>query len=79
MRIICQVISIIGSSSEARVVGSRYRKDKVAVKMQEVNWFMMNNFQREVSLEEVAKYVAMNRSAFCSFLSGNRERLFSLP
>src|SRR5262245_42425384 len=45
-----QLMSVIGSSGEARVVGSRYRKDKVAAKMQEVNRFMMNNFQREVSL-----------------------------
>jgi len=69
-------MSVIGSSSETRVVGSRYRKDKVAAKMQEVNRFMMNNFQREVSLEEVAMHVAMNRSAFCSFFKREQGKTF---
>jgi AraC-like DNA-binding protein len=71
-----QLLSVIGSSREARVIGSRYRKDKVAAKMQEVNRFMMNNFQREVSLEEVSRYVGMNRSAFCSFFKREQGKTF---
>jgi AraC-like DNA-binding protein len=71
-----QLMSIIGSSSEARVVGSRYRKDKVAAKMQEVSRFMMNNFQREVSLDEVARYLGMNKSAFCSFFKREQGKTF---
>jgi AraC-like DNA-binding protein len=71
-----ELISVIGSSSETRMIGSRYRKDKVAVKMQEVSRFMMNNFQREVSLEEVARYVGMNRSSFCSFFKREQGKTF---
>jgi len=71
-----QLMSVIGSSSEARVIGSRYRKDKVAAKMQEVSRFMMNNFQREVSLDEVARYVGMNKSAFCSFFKREQGKTF---
>jgi AraC-like DNA-binding protein len=71
-----QLMSVIGASSETRMIGSRYRKDKVAAKMLEVSRFMMNNYQREVSLEEVARYVGMNRSSFCSFFKREQGKTF---
>ena len=71
-----RLLSLIGSSAGARVVGSKYRKDKVAAKMQAVNRFMVNNYQREISLEEVARYVRMNRSSFCSFFKREQGKSF---
>lgn len=71
-----QLISIIGNTHEAHVVGSQFRKNKVAAKMQEINRYMVNNFQREISLEMVAKHVAMNRSAFCSFFKREQGKSF---
>jgi transcriptional regulator GlxA family with amidase domain len=71
-----QLVSIVANSQDAYVVGSQYRKDKVAVKMQEINRYMVNNFQREISLEMVARHVAMNRSSFCSFFKREQGKSF---
>lgn len=71
-----QLISIVGNTTEAHIVGSQYRKNKVATKMQEINRYMINNYQREISLEMVAKHVAMNRSSFCSFFKREQGKSF---
>lgn len=71
-----QLVSIIANTDEAHIVGTQYRKNKVAIKMQEINRYMVNNFQREISLEMVAKHVAMNRSSFCSFFKREQGKSF---
>lgn len=71
-----QLIAIIANTREAHVVGSQYRKNKVAIKMQEINRYMVNNFQKEISLEMVARHVAMNRSSFCSFFKREQGKSF---
>ncbi|WP_440134838.1 AraC family transcriptional regulator [Chitinophaga sancti] len=71
-----KLISIIGDTPETYVVGTRYQKDSVATKMQEINRYMVNNYQRDISLDEIAKHVAMNRSSFCTFFKKEHGRSF---
>ncbi|MFT3844148.1 MAG: AraC family transcriptional regulator [Lacibacter sp.] len=61
------LFSIIASSEENLAVGSRRKQNRNAVKLQDIYRFIYNNYQREISLDDVASYVRMNRTSFCVF------------
>ncbi|SET03346.1 hypothetical protein SAMN05444285_10520 [Draconibacterium orientale] len=37
---------------------------------------MITNYQRSISLDEVAQYIGMNRSSFCSFYKREKGKTF---
>jgi AraC-type DNA-binding domain-containing proteins len=71
-----QLLYKIAISSETRVVGSLVKQNKSAEKMQEVSRFMVHNSHRKISLDEVAQYVGMNRSSFCTFYKREKGKSF---
>jgi AraC-type DNA-binding domain-containing proteins len=72
-----QLLSVIASSHETRVVGLfNKRQNKSAVKIQEVWRYIVHNYQRKISLDEVAQYVGMNRSSFCIFFKREKGKSF---
>ena len=47
------------------------------IKLRKVNDFVMNHFQSQISLEEVADEVNMNKSSFCRYFKKAAEKNFS--
>lgn len=62
------LFTVIASSSETSVVGFCKKQDYNTARFEEVYRFIANNYQHNISLDDVANYVHMNRSSFCSFL-----------
>ena len=62
-----QLLAVVAESSDNRVVGYCEKSTKGADKAREVYRYILNNYQNQVSLDEVAKYVGMNKSSFCVF------------
>lgn len=58
---------LIAQASMTRVVGFCKKQDKNLLKLQEASRFMISNYHHKIVLDDVAKYVGMNRSSFCSF------------
>jgi YesN/AraC family two-component response regulator len=71
-----KILAFIGSSDETSVVGSVEKQSKSFVKMQNAARFLVNNFQRKITLDEVAQYIGMNRSSFCSFYKKMKGKSF---
>lgn len=71
-----RILVLIGSSDETSIVGSLEKKSKSSIKMQNVARFVINNFQRKITLDEVARYIGMNRSSFCSFYKKMKGKSF---
>lgn len=71
-----KILVFIGSSDEKSVVGSIEKQSKSFIKMQNAARFLVNNFQRKITLDEVARYVGMNRSSFCSFYKKMKGKSF---
>ena len=71
-----RILVLIGSSNETSIVGSFEKQSKSSVKMQNVARYIVNNFQRKITLDEVARYVGMNRSSFCSFYKKMKGKSF---
>ncbi|WP_163326261.1 AraC family transcriptional regulator [Draconibacterium mangrovi] len=66
----------IGSSKQTRVVGAFEKQTKANLKIREVWRFMITNYQRNISLDEVAQHVGMNRSSFCTFYKREKGETF---
>lgn len=62
-----KLIGLLSNSKEMKVVGKPLRDNKKEKKMQEIQLFVLSNFQRNFSLEEVSKAVGMQKSSFCVF------------
>ncbi len=62
-----ELLLAIAHAGEERVVG-RYRKaDRDSDRLNQIKIYVVCNSQRNISLDEVARYAGMNRSAFCVF------------
>lgn len=70
------LFQLIATSDQSRVVGFVTRQNKSTAKMQEVSRYMITNFQHKISLDEVALYVGMNRSSFCTFFKREKGKSF---
>ncbi|MFT3753785.1 MAG: AraC family transcriptional regulator [Paludibacter sp.] len=70
------ILNIIASSAEKQIVGVNTKQNRSQLKMQEVARYMVNNYQEKIKLEDVAKFVGMNRSSFCSFFKREKGKSF---
>ncbi len=50
-----------------QVVGRPVSENKKEKKLQEIYLFILNNFQRNITLEEISRSVGMQKSSFCVF------------
>ncbi|WP_320112274.1 AraC family transcriptional regulator [Draconibacterium orientale] len=71
-----KIVHTIASSNQSRAVGSMEKETKSNAKIREVYRFMITNYQRSISLDEVAQYIGMNRSSFCSFYKREKGKTF---
>ena len=60
--------------TSAGYVNSAYERDS---KLRKVNDYVMNNFQSDISLDDVSELVSMNKSSFSRFFKKNTEKGFS--
>jgi AraC-type DNA-binding domain-containing proteins len=58
---------ISSAHDEKSVVGVCNKSNRATKRMQDIYRFIVNNYQRNISLDEVTNYVGMNRSSFCTF------------
>ncbi len=56
--------------------GRFIREDKKAKRLQQVYLYMMNNYQYDITLDEVAQVVGMEKSSFCVFFKKMTDKSF---
>ncbi len=62
-----KLIPEVFSHSSAVCVGSPFRLNKDSERMKEVYAYVMRNFHREITLDDIASTLGMGRSSFCVF------------
>ncbi|RKD90835.1 AraC family transcriptional regulator [Mangrovibacterium diazotrophicum] len=70
------IFQLIGAEDQPRVVGLMDKNTKSKQKLHEVTRYMVHNYHRSISLDDVASFVGMNRSSFCSFYKRAKGRSF---
>nr|WP_315032971.1 AraC family transcriptional regulator [uncultured Chryseobacterium sp.] len=61
------LLELISYCKEMRVVGSPISENRKERKLQAIHLFVLGNFQRNISLQEISKSMGMQQSSFCVF------------
>lgn len=62
-----KVLELISYCKKMQIVGRPVIENKKEKKLQEIHLFILSNFQRNITLEEISKSVGMQKSSFCVF------------
>lgn len=62
-----RLLVLIASSEDTNIVGRPTIEDKYNKRLQQVYWYVMNHFQQDITLEEISKFVNMEKTSFCAF------------
>lgn len=62
-----KLMELVSYGKQMRVVGRPVVENRSEKKLQEVYLYVLNNYQRTITLEEIAMTVGMQRSSFCTF------------
>lgn len=62
-----KLLTLISHGRKMQVVGRPVVENRKDKKLQEIYLYVLNNYQRNLTLEEIAKAVGMQRSSFCTF------------
>jgi len=61
------ILLILSSSGTDCIVGSKQNEDKEKKRIDKIKTYVTCNAVRDISLDDIAKHVGMNRSSFCVF------------
>lgn len=61
------VLELISYCKEMQIVGRPVIENKQEKKLQKIHLYILSNFQRNITLEEVSQFVGMQKSSFCVF------------
>ena len=73
---IIKLLLLIASSNESLLVGEAIEEDKMALRMQKVQLYIMNHYHRTITLAEIAHYVGLDKSSFCIFFKKMNQKTF---
>jgi len=62
-----KLLELISYCKDMQVVGRPVIENKKEKKLQEIHLFVLSNFQKNITLEEISKSVGMQKSSFCVF------------
>ena len=63
-----RLLRVLSDTGSCRQVGSNNTLSRTEMRMERIRTFCACNYARDISLEEIALYVGMNKSAFCTFM-----------
>ena len=72
-----EILLIISEDRTGRVIVNSKQRSKGEVRMSQIRSFVNCNYGREISIDEVASHVGMNKSAFCTFIKKETGQTFT--
>jgi AraC-type DNA-binding domain-containing proteins len=71
-----KIFALIVSQENSNIVGRPVVDDKQNKRLQQIYWYVMNHFQQDITLEEISKFVDMEKTSFCSFFKKMTDKTF---
>lgn len=71
-----KVLNLITVPEASSIVGGPMIEDRKTKRMQSIYLYVMNNYQRNITLEEIARFVGMERASFCVFFKRMTNKSF---
>jgi AraC-like DNA-binding protein len=70
------LVLIVENMDDAKIIDRIDCSTDAEKKMKEVETYVNCNYSREITIEKIARYMGMNRSAFCTFFRKTRGMTF---
>lgn len=67
---------MIGESGGMKAVGKSQKTDKEKERMQQIQTYVVCNAKRNITLDDVARHIGMNRTSFCIFFKRTTGQTF---
>lgn len=71
-----RILALISSPKNTSAVGKLTIENKKTKRMQQILLYIMNNYQRTIALDEMAKLVHLDKSTFCTFFKKTTGKTF---
>ncbi|MDR0748247.1 MAG: AraC family transcriptional regulator [Tannerellaceae bacterium] len=62
-----KLFMLLASQEKSVIAGYPLVDDKKERKLQQIYWYVMNHFRQDITLDEIAQFVNMGKSSFCTF------------
>ena len=72
-----RLLIIISDTDSCRPVGRNNTLSRSELRLERIRTFCACNYARDISLDEIARYAGMNKSAFCTFMKRHTGHTFS--
>lgn len=70
------MIVVISESEDSEVVGRFVTPTLVEDRLKEIDIYVSCNYKREITIDQIATHVGMNRTSFCSFFKKQKDMTF---
>ena len=71
-----RLFGLIAAADDTSIVGNLIAEDRNTKRLQRAYSYVINNFQSEITLDDAAKFVGMDKSSFCTFFKKMTGRSF---
>jgi AraC-like DNA-binding protein len=71
-----KLFALISSPEQTATVGRPIVEDRMTKRLQQIYLYVMNNYQRDMTLDEVARFACMAKSSFCVFFKKMTDKSF---
>lgn len=72
-----KLLPIIYTTADHTYIGKPIKIERDICRMQKVATYVMAHYVHNITLDEIASHIGMNRSAFCTFFKRNKGMTFS--
>lgn len=71
-----RILHLIAFPKATNIIGHPIVEDRNTKRMQNIYLYVMNNYQHNITLDEMARFVGMEKSAFCVFFKKMTKKPF---
>lgn len=72
-----RLLPVIFTTKDHRLIGKPVRIERDIRRMQQVATYVMAHYDHNITLDDIAGHIGMNRSAFCTFFKRNKGMTFT--
>ena len=71
-----RMLVIISESQDSQIVGRFIAPNRAEDRIREVEVFVRCNYKRDISIDQIASHLGMNRTSFCAFFKKHKNKTF---
>jgi AraC-like DNA-binding protein/mannose-6-phosphate isomerase-like protein (cupin superfamily) len=71
-----RILAVVAGAEDTTIAGKAIAEDRASRRLQLAHTYVINNFQKNIVLDDAAKFVGMDKSSFCTFFKKTTGKSF---